>query len=153
MMKKRFYTLLVLSSLGIFLLSASTNYNSTTYNSNSIGLSDTVPQEAFVAPPGVDTIKSPIGTSPNIIAKGEELYNLYCFACHGDSGHGDGPAGGGMSVMPANFHDPKFLKQKEGTVFWKLTNGKGNMPPFKQILKDDQRWQLVAYLKELGKKP
>ena len=152
-MKKRFYSLLVLSSLGIFLLSASTNYNSTTYHSSSIGLSDTVPQEAFVAPPGADTIKSPIGTSPNIIAKGEELYNLYCFACHGDSGHGDGPAGGGMNVTPANFHDPKFLKQKEGTVFWKLTNGKGNMPPFKQILKDDQRWQLVAYLKELGKKP
>ena len=152
-MKKRFYSLLILSSLGIFLLSASTNYNSTIYNSNPIGLSDTVPQEAFVAPPGADTIKSPIGTSPNIIAKGEALYNLYCFACHGYSGHGDGPAGGGMSIMPANFHDPKFLKQKEGTVFWKLTNGKGNMPPFKQILTDDQRWQLVAYLKELGKKP
>lgn len=153
MMKTRFYSVLVLSSICIFILSASTNYNSAIYNSKSIGLSDTVPQEAFVAPPGADTIKSPIGTSPEIIAKGEELYSLYCFACHGDSGHGDGPAGGGMTIKPANFHDPKFSKQKEGAIFWKLTNGKGLMPPFKEILKDDQRWQLVAYLKELGKKP
>jgi len=154
MMKTRFYSVLVLSSIGIFVLSAAAINNSAISNSNkSTGLSDTVRQEPFVAPPGADIIKSPIGTSPEIIGKGEELYSLYCFACHGDTGHGDGPAGGGMNVKPANFHDPKFSKQKEGTIFWKLTNGKGNMPPFKEILKDDQRWQLVAYLKELSKKP
>jgi len=154
MKKIRFYGVFVLSGIVIFMLSASTNYNksgeSSRINRSSV-LADTVIQEPFVAPAWVDTIKSPIGTSPEIIAKGEEIYNLYCFACHGETGYGDGAAGGAMGVKPANFHDPKFSKQKDGTTFWKLSNGKGNMPPFKEILNEEQRWQLIAYLKEFGK--
>lgn len=153
MKKIRFYGVLGLSGIGIFILSASTNYNTprgSQVNNSAITI-DTVAQEPFVAPAWADTIKNPIGTSPEIIAKGEEVYNLYCFACHGETGFGDGPAGGAMGVRPANFHDPKFSKQKDGTIFWKLTNGKGNMPPFKEILKDEQRWQLIAYLKEFGR--
>lgn len=136
------------------MLSASTSYNSVVVNSkvnNSSAIADTVIQEPFVAPAWADTIKNPIGTSPEIIAKGEETYNLYCFACHGETGYGDGAAGGAMGVKPANFHDPKFSKQKDGTIFWKLSNGKGMMPPFKDIIKEEQRWQLIAYLKEFGK--
>lgn len=155
MKKIRFYGVLVLSGLGIFILSSSTDYNSALVRSKTNSLpfmADTVAQESFIAPAWADTIKNPIGNSPEVIAKGEELYNLYCFACHGETGFGDGPAGGAMGVKPANFHDPKFSKQKDGSIFWKLTNGKGNMPPFKEILKEDQRWQLIAYLKEFGKK-
>ncbi|MHB1176967.1 MAG: c-type cytochrome [Daejeonella sp.] len=154
MMKTRFYGVLLLCSVCIFMLSASTNYHSEVVNSdkNKISaLSDTIAQEAFVAPAWADTIKNPLGTSPEIIAKGEEIYSSYCFACHGDTGYGDGAAGGSLSVKPANFHNPKFSKQKDGAIFWKLSNGKGNMPPFKEILKEDQRWQLIAYLKELSK--
>ena len=154
MKKIRFYGVLMLSGIGIFILSASTNYNSAVVSSkvnSASALADTVTQEPFVAPAWADTIKNPIGAAPEIIAKGEELYNLYCFACHGETGFGDGAAGGAMGVKPANFHDSKFSKQKDGTMFWKLTNGKGNMPPFKEILKEEQRWQLIAYLKEFGK--
>lgn len=155
MKKIRFYGVLVFSGLGIFILSAATDYNSAAVDSNINGsspLTDTVTQEPFVAPSWADTIKNPIGSSPEIIAKGEELYNLYCFACHGETGFGDGAAGGALGVKPANFHNPAFAKQKDGTIFWKLTNGKGNMPPFKEILKEEQRWQLIAYLKEFSKK-
>lgn len=141
----------MLSGIAIFILSSSTNYNSQSGSSQAGVSRDTVKQEPFVAPAWADTIKNPIGTSPEIIAKGEEIYNLYCFACHGETGYGDGAAGGAMGVKPANFHDPKFSKQKDGTIFWKLSNGKGNMPPFKEILKEEQRWQLIAYLKEFGK--
>ncbi len=147
-MKTRFYSVLLLCSAGIFILSASTNYNSKVKNSV---IPDTIAQEVFAAPAWADTIKNPLKASPEIIAKGEEIYSLYCFACHGETGFGDGAAGGSFGVKPANFHDPKFLKQTDGSIFWKLSNGKGNMPPFKEILKEEQRWQLVVYLKELGK--
>lgn len=154
MKKIRFYGILGLSCLGIFILSASTSYvpsvNKTNYT---ISLADTVAQEAFTAPASADSLKNPIGSTPDAIGKGEELYNLYCFACHGETGYGDGAAGGAMGVKPANFHDPKFVKQTDGAMFWKLTNGKGNMPPFKEILTEEQRWQLIAYLKEFSKKP
>ena len=155
MKKIRFYGVLLLSGLGVFILSSSTDYNSAITRSafeHPSSLIDIASQDSFVAPAWADTIKNPVGNSPEVIAKGEEIYNLYCFACHGETGLGDGAAGGAMDVKPANFHDPKFSKQKDGAIYWKLTNGKGNMPPFKEILKDDQRWQLVAYLKEFGKK-
>ncbi|HEY1008610.1 MAG TPA: cytochrome c, partial [Daejeonella sp.] len=146
------YGVLMLGTVGIFILSASTNYNNANSQAGySPDLADTVAQEPFKAPAWADTIKNPIGTSAEIISRGEELYNLYCFACHGETGYGDGAAGGAMGVKPANFHDPKFIKQKDGAIFWKLTNGKGNMPPFKEILKEEQRWELIAYLKEFGK--
>jgi mono/diheme cytochrome c family protein len=149
MKKTRFYGILILSSVCVFILSASSNYNSAITTSGS--LSDTITQEPFLAPEWADTIKNPIVTSPEVIARGEALYNLYCFACHGETGYGDGPAGGAMGVMPANFHDPKFGKQSDGSIYWKLTHGKGNMPPFEEILKEEQRWELIAYLKEFGK--
>lgn len=154
MKKIRFYGVLVLSVAGVFILSSSTKYNSAVTGSEayrSLSVADTTAQEPFVAPAWADTIKNPIGSSPEVIAKGEEIYNLYCFACHGETGFGDGAAGGALGVKPANFHDPKFSKQADGTIFWKLSNGKGNMPPFKELLKEDQRWQLIAYLKEFGK--
>src|SRR6476660_10147071 len=112
MKKIRFYSVLVLCCAGAFILSSSTNYSSKVVSgvNNSAISADTVVQEPFVAPAWADTIKNPIGSSPEIIAKGEEIYNLYCFACHGETGYGDGAAGGAMGVKPANFHDPKFSK-------------------------------------------
>jgi len=154
MMKNKFYGVLLLCSVCIFILSASTNYHSEATDPNKDKFSvflETIAQDTFAAPAWADTLKNPLGTSPEIIAKGEEIYSLYCFACHGETGFGDGAAGGSLGVKPANFHDPKFSKQTDGSIFWKLSTGKGNMPPFKDILKDEQRWQLVVYLKELGK--
>ncbi|MFA6946103.1 MAG: cytochrome c [Pedobacter sp.] len=149
MKKNSFYTTLLLSSISIFILSASTNYNSS--GSNAGEKRDTVKQERWTAPAAADSLKNPFTVSPEFISKGEELYNMYCFSCHGDTGYGDGPAGGSMGIRPANFHDQKVIKQKDGALYWKLTNGKGNMPPFKDALTEEQRWQLVSFLRELGK--
>ena len=131
-------------------LTASKNYPSVTLANNSLQ-ADTVKVEVWNAPVWADTIKHTLALNAENIAKGEELYNMYCFSCHGDTGYGDGPAGGSMGIRPANFHDQNVIKQKDGALFWKLTNGKGNMPPFKEILTENQRWEMVMYLRELGK--
>lgn len=138
--------------LGIcaFVLTASKNYSSATITNNSLQ-ADTVKMEVWMAPVWADTIKNTLAINAENIPKGEELYNMYCFSCHGDTGYGDGPAGGAMGVRPANFHDQKVIKQKDGAFFWKLSNGNGNMPPYKEILSEKERWQLISFLRELGK--
>ena len=154
MKKNNFYSLLLLSSVSIFVLSASTNYKSSVADQKRnypFSAADTIAQERWLAPASADTIKNPLSVTPATVSEGAALYNMYCFACHGDTGYGDGPAGGALGVRPANFHDQNVIKQKDGAFFWKLTNGKGNMPPFKEILKEEQRWQLVSYLRDLGK--
>jgi mono/diheme cytochrome c family protein len=52
---------------------------------------------------------------------------------------------------PANFHDTLVKAQSDGAIFWKISNGRGNMPPFQDVFTAEQRWQLVAYIRHLGK--
>jgi mono/diheme cytochrome c family protein len=108
-------------------------------------------QEIWKAPAWADTLKSPFHDEPITLAQGEELFTLYCATCHGDAGYGDGAAGGALGEKPANFHDTLLIKQTDGAFFWKMSNGKGNMPPFKDVFTEEQRWQLVAYIRHLGK--
>jgi mono/diheme cytochrome c family protein len=64
--------------------------------------------------------------------KGKELYNVYCWSCHGTTGHGDGAAGGALGQKPANLHERRVKNQSDGAIFWKISTGKGNMPPFQR---------------------
>ena len=107
-------------------------------------------QDKWVAPKEADAIKNPYPPEPLVLTQGEELYNVYCWSCHGETGYGDGAAGGALGVKPANFHEEQVKKQSDGALFWKLSEGRGNMPPFKESLSEEQRWQLVAYLRKLG---
>jgi mono/diheme cytochrome c family protein len=107
-------------------------------------------QDRWVAPAWADTLTSPYHDEPLTLANGEELFGLYCASCHGESGYGDGAAGGALGQKPANFHDSLVKKQTDGALFWKMSNGKGNMPPFQDVFTAEQRWQLVAYLRKLS---
>jgi mono/diheme cytochrome c family protein len=108
-------------------------------------------QDPWKAPEWADTLKSPYHEEPLTLAQGEELFTLYCATCHGESGYGDGAAGGALGQKPANFHDTLVKAQSDGSIFWKIATGRGNMPPFKDVFTDEQRWQLVAYIRHLGK--
>jgi mono/diheme cytochrome c family protein len=111
----------------------------------------TAAQDPWKAPAWADTLKSPYHEEPLTLAQGEELFTLYCASCHGDGGYGDGAAGGALGQKPANFHDTLVKGQSDGAFFWKISTGRGNMPPFKDVFTDEQKWQLVAYLRQLGK--
>lgn len=108
-------------------------------------------KEHWKAPAWADTLVSPLigGDTATFLAEGEDLFTLYCALCHGDNGHGDGAAGGALGDKPANFHDTLVTRQSDGALYWKVTVGKGNMPPFAEVFSEEQRWQLVAYLREL----
>lgn len=73
--------------------------------------------------------------------------------CHGKTGAGDGPAGSALTPKPANFTDTNLMsKATDGELFWKMSNGRGPMPAWKDQLSETQRWQLVNYLRTLSGK-
>lgn len=105
---------------------------------------------AWKAPESAKDLKNPYKDDTAAVAKGRELYKMYCYQCHGENGYGDGAAGNALGQQPANFHSGRVRRQADGELFWKLSNGKGNMPPFKEQLKEDQRWQLITYIRKMA---
>ena len=107
-------------------------------------------QEPWKAPVSADTIKSPFSFNPQVIREGEKLYNMLCVTCHGQNGLGDGQPGR-YKIEPANFHSKAVSDQKDGAIFWKLTNGRGIMPAYGAALSEEKRWQLIAYVRQFAK--
>lgn len=109
-------------------------------------------QDIWIAPASADTLKNPYPDEPLVITQGEELYLMYCSSCHGEQGYGDGAAGGALGVQPADFHSEPVKTQSDGALFWKLSTGRGNMPPFGEVFSEEQKWQVIAFIRHLSPK-
>jgi cytochrome c oxidase cbb3-type subunit I/II len=93
-----------------------------------------------------------IGGTQQDYSHGKSLYTLYCAQCHGDSGHGDGPAsivspGGYIQPQPADFQESGSDFTNYGRWLWKVTEGveTTNMPPWKEDLSDIEIAQAIFY--------
>ncbi len=113
-----------------------------------VGLSGSAwAQGPWEAPASEKGKKSPGGNAAN----GKKLAETNCFTCHGASGKGDGPAAAALNPKPADWTSPKVQKESDGELFWKISNGRGPMPPWKHLSEKD-RWDLIAHVRSLGKK-
>jgi len=101
------------------------------------------------APTSADTQKNPFQSNMAATAKGKITFEQLCLPCHGAKGKGDGPAGITLNPMPQDLTSAMVQKQTDGAIFWKVTNGRPPMAPYNSILTDEQRWQLVNYLRQL----
>jgi glucose/arabinose dehydrogenase len=94
------------------------------------------------APDSAKQMKNPFEGQQNADA-GRRLYAVHCARCHGRNAEGSGN-------VPA-LVDGVLESVSEGEIFWFITNGdkKSGMPSFAK-LPEQQRWQLVTYVKSLG---
>jgi mono/diheme cytochrome c family protein len=97
---------------------------------------------------------TPLVVTPAHAQQADAIYSESCAACHGDKGHGDGPAGKYLKPPPTDFGTS--LKGKSDDWITKaITQGGAAvgespvMPGFKQ-LSADQVKALVDYVKKLG---
>jgi len=105
---------------------------------------------AWVAPKEADAMKNPLMNNADATAKGKILYTQFCAICHGDKGKGDGVGGMNLTPKPTNYTSYNVQSQTDGAIYWKITNGNPPMPSYKDILKDEQRWQLINYIRTLA---
>lgn len=74
---------------------------------------------------------------------GKRLYARNCLSCHGKTGQGKG------NVPP--LVDERLAAATSGEVFWFITTGsKANGMPAWAFLPQQQRWQIVTYVKSMG---
>jgi mono/diheme cytochrome c family protein len=110
------------------------------------------PYVPWVAPADAKAVKSPLKATPDVIKAGQETFRENCEVCHGPKGDGTGPTAKTLTIKPANFTDPKLMSQEtDGSLFWKMSKGRGAMPSWEDQLSDTERWQLVAYIKTFSK--
>ncbi len=110
-----------------------------------------VQEDNWIAPAEANNLKNPLFGSLKATEKGRKIYLILCWSCHGVTGKGDGPAAAGLVPAPTDYTDDKAQQQTDGSIFWKITNGRGTMASYRTILSDDQRWMLVNYIRELAK--
>jgi len=89
-------------------------------------------------------VQNPVAKSPKAINNGRAFYQMQCAACHGPRGLGDGAIASGSLVSEV------FQSQTDGSIFWKLQQGRGQMPSF-AASPADQLWEVIHFLRDLGK--
>lgn len=103
--------------------------------------------QEWIAPKSAENIENPIKNDKVSIKEAKKIFTNMCLICHGAKGKGDGVASVALNPKPANFSSDKIQKQSDGALFWKLTEGRTPMAPYKEILTEKQRWQLVNYIR------
>ena len=100
------------------------------------------------------TIDNPVQRTPESVAAGATLFANTCARCHGATGGGDGPLAGSLPQPPANFrvHVPFH---PDGTLYTWITQGITGtaMQSFADQLTDQERWDLVNFLRENFDRP
>lgn len=101
-----------------------------------------------VAPPAAARRRNPIVADSTSLARGKELYQQNCAQCHGDSGHGDGPAAAQLNPKPVDLTQHVGLHSDGALEFW-ITNGIAGsaMPSFRERLGEEDRWHVVNYIR------
>jgi len=95
---------------------------------------------------GFAGLASPATAADGNVKTGKAVYNKHCVACHGKTGKGVG-------TLP-DLSDARTLAgRSDAQLFEKITNGgRGSgMPAWGGVLSEQQRWDVLAYLKTLAK--
>lgn len=89
-----------------------------------------------------------LGTTPERIAQGRNVYQEQCAACHGASGQGDGPQATSGARHPADFTDAKLMASRSSRDFFQaMTRGTAGQPDHTFTnLSEDERWAVADYL-------
>lgn len=76
------------------------------------------------------------------LVRGGQLYAQHCAACHGANG---------LAVLPGapNFARQERLAQPDPVLLNSVKRGRGPMPGFLSILKDQEILDIIAYVRTL----
>ena len=97
-------------------------------------------------------LTNPLDSTEQVVARGKELYEVFCIACHGPTGHGDGLVGKVMLGVPS-YNVGRVKEVNGGHIFHVITMGKGRMYPHGSQIDPMERWKIVRYVQTLQNQP
>lgn len=91
----------------------------------------------------------PIPITEEVVTRGRNRYEIFCSACHGLTGNGDGMIVRRGFRRAASFNDDRLRQAPVGHFFDAITNGWGAMPSYASQVAVQDRWAIVAYVRAL----
>jgi mono/diheme cytochrome c family protein len=96
-----------------------------------------------------DVTTFPFQITDEVMSRGKERFEIYCSACHGLTGQGDGMIVRRGYRKPPTFTDQRLLASPVGHYFDVITNGWGAMPSYAPQVPVHDRWAIIAYIRAL----
>jgi len=93
----------------------------------------------------------PVQIDKAALERGRERYQIFCSACHGMTGEGDGMIVRRGFQKPPSFYDDRLQENTTPAshFFDVVTNGWGAMPDYASSIPAEDRWKIIAYLRAL----
>jgi mono/diheme cytochrome c family protein len=136
-MKKKVTKTLVIAFTGVFLFSIATGFS-------------LYQQKPWIVPDAAKNKVNPVASNTASIADGKALYATHCKSCHGAKGKGDGSKAPQLKTEPGDFSKASFQSQTDGSLFYKTSEGRDDMPKFKSKISDaDDIWNIVNFIRTL----
>jgi mono/diheme cytochrome c family protein len=111
------------------------------------GVGHLAAQGEWKAPAEAKNLKNPVKG----VGNAKKLVEINCASCHGATGRGDGPAAAALPPpKPSDWTSKQVQALTDGELFWKITNGRGAMPPWRH-LPEKERWEIVNFIRTLKK--
>lgn len=107
----------------------------------------------WVVPAADQQKKNPAKADKESVDVGRDLYGKYCKSCHGKVGEGDGPKAEELKTELIDFTQSKFQSQTDGALYYKITQGRDEMPSSKKKnIEDEDVWNIINFIRTFGKK-
>ena len=91
----------------------------------------------------------PMAVTPQLMARGQERFNVFCSPCHGRIGAGDGMIVERGFRKPPSYHEDRLRNAPVGYFFDVMTHGFGAMQDYSAQLPVADRWAIAAYIRAL----
>ena len=100
----------------------------------------------WMAPKAAAAVKNPIKADTRTIEKGKKSYIQNCVSCHGENLEGLPADEVGLEMSPPDLKK-RIRTHSDGDFFWKIQEGRGDMPSFKDDLSEDEIWSVIHYIR------
>ena len=91
----------------------------------------------------------PMPVTADVMARGQERFNVFCSPCHSRKGDGTGMIVQRGFRQPPSYHEERLVNAPVGYFFDVMTNGFGAMQDYSAQVPVADRWAIAAYIRAL----
>ena len=111
----------------------------------------TMAQTSQPANPIWESFENPLEATPDVLARGEMMYNRNCAVCHGADGYGANASIASVhpTLLAFNLADGAAVDHTDAYIYGMIRVGRGLMPSYGHAVTHWDRWAIVNYVRQL----